>query len=294
MINNILKIIITIILSTYLYACTKPIPITIPQARPKLCIASQVVPNQLILVTVTYSFTSLYSNNLDTSNTFNLNIFAERARVTVSYNSITDTLLLTAPGVYGSINTLIASGTTYTLNVYDSATNETVSAVTTMQTPTKFDDFSIHKYINKKDTIIDTLISFKYSFADKDLAVDNYYYVSLSKANPNGLIADPTGLLNIFNLSSTLKLYSDAQMKNGILKDSIDNSFTFRINGTDTLLCMVGSISKEYFQYLTAFKKSNSILNQLTGEPINYPTNIVNGYGFFNAQAPDLKIKTVW
>jgi hypothetical protein len=286
-----LSVIILGIIAISIASCTKPIAITIPQAPAKLCIASQVIPDQFILVTVTKSFTSLYSTKYDTSANINFDIFVNHALVTVSYNNKIDTLFPITSGVYSSFNTLIASGTTYTLNVYDSTTKESVSAITAMEKPTSLQDLKVIPIQTITDTSIDTSYNFKYSFNDADPSVDNYYFVSISKANPGSLVSNPSTIFNLLSSSNILKLYSDAQANNNLISDSLKGIEL--LNGfkpADTVLFMVSSISKDYFKYLTAFKKSNSIINQLTGEPINYPTNIKNGYGFFSAHSPKLKI----
>jgi hypothetical protein len=272
-------------------SCTKPLPITIPQAPGKLCIASQLIPNQFILVTVSKSFTSLYSTNNDTSSSVNLDFLVSRARVTVSYANKIDTLFAVAPGIYSSINTLISAGTIYTLNVFDSASNQSVSAITEMEKPTVLDDLKVKRIEIQSDSTIDTTFSFHYSIKDTDPARDNYYFVSVSKANVGNTISNPSSLFNIASSSNVLKLVSDASATNGFITDSLTGlDVISKFSPSDTVLFMVSSISKDYFKYLTAFKKSNSIFNQITGEPINYPSNIQNGYGFFTAHVPSLRI----
>jgi hypothetical protein len=51
-------------------------------------------------------------------------------------------------------------------------------------------------------------------------------------------------------------------------------------------LILVASISKNYYDFLDAYKKGNSLFSQILGEPINYPSNIENGVGVFTAHIP--------
>ena len=79
-----------------------------------------------------------------------------------------------------------------------------------------------------------------------------------------------------------------------------DNSFSNNIYSTskkldeatyrDSIAVILSHVTKGYFEFLNAFKKSGALINQLTGEPINYPTNVNNGYGYFNAYFPTTRI----
>ena len=42
-------------------------------------------------------------------------------------------------------------------------------------------------------------------------------------------------------------------------------------------------------QYLNLRKKSENLFSQITQEPINYPSNVQGGYGFFNTHIPDVR-----
>jgi len=52
----------------------------------------------------------------------------------------------------------------------------------------------------------------------------------------------------------------------------------------------LSNISPDYYKFLTTWKTSAQLFNQLTGEPINFPTNIKGGYGFFTTTNPDVRI----
>ena len=56
----------------------------------------------------------------------------------------------------------------------------------------------------------------------------------------------------------------------------------------DSIAVTLSNISKNYYNYLVLRNESGSLYNQLNLEPLNYPTNVVNGYGFFNAHIPDI------
>lgn len=62
------------------------------------------------------------------------------------------------------------------------------------------------------------------------------------------------------------------------------------VTAQDSIVVTLSNINEQYFNYLK-IRSSNggNILNQLNMEPISHPSNITNGYGFFNAHFPDIK-----
>ena len=62
------------------------------------------------------------------------------------------------------------------------------------------------------------------------------------------------------------------------------------VKATDTVALVLSNISKGYYEFLTAYQRAGGWFNQLSGEPINYPTNIEGGFGYFNAYYPDYRI----
>jgi hypothetical protein len=51
----------------------------------------------------------------------------------------------------------------------------------------------------------------------------------------------------------------------------------------------LSNIPKGYYEYLAAYKRSGNLLSQLTGEPVNLPTNVQGGYGYFALTKPSIK-----
>ncbi|MGQ0828591.1 MAG: DUF4249 family protein, partial [Bacteroidota bacterium] len=87
---------------------------------------------------------------------------------------------------------------------------------------------------------------------------------------------------------SVFDLLNDASFTDGkLIKTTIISPM---VKASDTIAVELAHISKGYYEFLTAYKRSSKLINQLTGEPINYPSNVQNGYGYFNAHYPDGKI----
>jgi hypothetical protein len=278
-----------LILASVLFGCVpKPIDIDVKAADPKLVLASQVIPNQIMIVSLTRSFSALEGQGIQDDDSLNNDfldkILVENAIVTVTYFGVVDTLYMISPGVYGSINTLQYNYGTYTLYAKDPQTGEEINATTLLIPQVQFD--TIYPQVIKNPG--DTVIKVNYTFHD-DPSAENYYVVNyIRKSNSTS----PLDINQVFSQGS-----------NGIIKEFElldDNSFTNSIYSVskeleeasphDSIAVMLSHISKGYFEYLNAFKKSGAIINQLTGEPINYPTNVNNGYGYFNAYYPSTRI----
>jgi hypothetical protein len=288
--KNILSICTTAII-LFFAQCTKPLKITVPQAAPKLCISSQVVPSSTILVSITKSFTSLYDNTKDTTG-FGLDIFVAHALVTIKYNGKTDTLTKLADGVYIATNVDLTVSNLYELEVYDSTLQQTVTATTTMQPAANVDSISKVTFFEKNAVTgkIDTTLGLSFSLND-NAASGDYYYLSFTKTSANtATIPLPGPLANTLNQSSIFYLYTDQDAKAGKVTGTILQSIEFPFAKTDTLLATVSRIDKAYFTYLSALKRKGNLLNQITGEPINVIGNIKNGYGYFSAIIPAIRI----
>ena len=87
------------------------------------------------------------------------------------------------------------------------------------------------------------------------------------------------------NLLIARELISDKEFGGGtysadfLLEDVMSN---------DSVAVTLSNISEEYYRYLGLREKSNNWFSQVTSEPINYPSNIVGGYGFFSTHHPDI------
>jgi hypothetical protein len=275
-----------------MYSCVKPLPVDIPQMESKLAINSQIIPNQIILVSVTKTFTSLYQQDQIDSNLSNptgLDLLVNHALVTVTHQNKIDTLQQLVNGIYASSNTTFINNDSYTLHVYDSVSMQEISSTTTMMPYVNVDAILPYKNISGKDTSI----NMKFTIND-DPTQNNYYFISIAKTNKtSGSVTLPSNILNIFNKSSFIYLYTDNDAVNGKLEFDIPATIGTSITRTDTVILQVANIAEGYYKYLTSFKKTSNVINQLTGEPINLPTNILNGHGYFSAHFPYLDFKVL-
>ncbi|MGZ5245112.1 MAG: DUF4249 domain-containing protein [Bacteroidia bacterium] len=257
------------------------IEIDLPKHQPKLSIFSQVIPDQVILVTVTKSFNSLEpADNLKGDSAFIDQLMVSNAIVTVSFGGRTEVLENTSPGVYVSTSILQVPNETYTLEVKDPATGLSCSATSVMLPRISFDEAKTVTKINS----FDTTITLEYSLTDM-LGKDNYYLVSYTPFHRrNQGVRNPflsiTPTQNTFQLLSD-KLFTSNQYQGKLELDAAKG---------DTVAVSLVNISEEYYKYLVVYQKSGKVFNQITGEPIDFPTNVKNGYGFFTTHNPDVRI----
>lgn len=282
-IKNILPgILISILL---LSACLpKPIDIDIKPYSPKLVVASQIIPGKTMIVSLTRSFSALSNSTEEDTVAQNFldSVLVPDAFVTVSYSGNTDTLFMVTPGIYASLNTLQQNYGIYTLYAKDPATGLEISATSTLLPQVLFD--TVYPVVTKNPG--DTTIKIKFEFNDlpeKNWYVVNYYV----KRNGTGF-----DINSIFSAGSN-KVLTQLNLLSDLTFDSahyIGETQLTQVKPTDTIAVGIANISEGYFQFLTAYKRAGGLINQITGEPVNYPTNVINGHGYFNTHYPDVRI----
>ncbi len=271
---------------TLFQACApEPLEIVVPPIESKVVVFSQIIPDALMAVALTRSFGALDFNEDegDTVTTDFLDqLLVSGATVTVSYRDIRDTLYETGngSGVYVSLGTLAYVNETYTLNI-TTQEGEQLTAASKMLPRVKFDD--IIPVIER--TAEDTLVTVEYRFTDPP--EDNWYVLNFytnGDAQENGI-----------DLNSFFSSGSDLLKKSLLLRDDVFENRVHEgrvelsnVSPTDSLVVTISNISADYYQFLELRKTSSNFFTELTKEPVNYPTNVENGLGFFNTHFPDL------
>jgi hypothetical protein len=262
-----------------------PIDIDVKPAQEKLVICSQIIPNNVMVVGLTRSFSPLDSGgNQDTlQNNFLSRILVPDAIVTVTHPGGTDTLYMLTPGIYASLNVLLEDYGTYVVHAKDPSTNEEITATTELLPRERFD--SIQPFVRLVDG--DSAAFIHYELTDisslEDFYVACYYRKSqfTSSFDLSNYFSRGTNELNGFDLITD----ADFDQHGKLVRDQQ----LFNVSLQDTIACTISHITKGYYEFLTAYKRSSSLFNQLSGEPINYPTNVEGGYGYFNAHIPDVR-----
>jgi hypothetical protein len=276
---------ILIMMSILTISCRKPLEIDIPQTKPQLAIFSQIIPNQIVAITVTRSFTALTDIVSSTSPDNSLKgVLVSRALVTISHNQITDTLKKLTDGLYGALNISLLVGENYELNVWDSTSGEHINSFAKVL-PIVEDSLKINVTRNVSDTSYSINIKMK-----DNPALDEYYYFNVSNLGKNDLLNQASTFFSTVNSNRNFILTTDREAINGFVqKEYLSGSNTENLltsTNKDSVSIVVASISKDYYDFLNAYQKGNSFFAQIFGEPINYPSNINNGVGIFTAHLP--------
>ena len=58
----------------------------------------------------------------------------------------------------------------------------------------------------------------------------------------------------------------------------------------DTIAVSLANISPEYYRFMKLRIDNRFSLVEFLGEPVNYPTNVQGGKGFFNLYIPDARV----
>jgi len=286
------KIFFALAISTLFFSCLpKEKEVKIDKFSEKLVVNSRVIPNSVMLVSLTRSFSILsdgYSHNEGENGAINNDLMSKilvsDAVVTVSYHNQVDTLYMLAPGMYASITTPQITNEEYTLNVIDKEHGLQVKAVEKMPSQIKF-TYTNFVYENG-------VLKFKYKFNDPSEI--NYYAVNIvrqNSSNMNPANADITTFLsNGANVIGTFPI-SDLNFNGTAVDAEISLSEYTPVSQQDTVVVSLSNISEGYYNYLNLRKKvNNNLMSLIFNEPINYPTNVEKGLGYFSTHFPDSKV----
>lgn len=266
----------------------KPLSIDLPQAEQKLVISSQIIPNAAMIVTVskTMDATGFSQDNGDTLSSDILNqLLVDSAFVTVSYNGIVDTLIR-IPGVPGIFFSLAPQflDVNYNLYVKEYEKGRVVTSSAKMLPMVSLDTVTSTKSISGGFPKIDIAYSFNDPQNEDNWYMVNFYAFKDSTEQSgtnfdfteNSNVVKETIVLNDKNFSTSL-----VSLTQNLVGEEWDK---------DTLFISLSNISEGYYDYVNSRLRGGSILTSLTSEPINYPTNIIGGLGFFTTHKPSIKI----
>lgn len=277
-----------VVILTMLIGCRpKPLELELEQLEQKPVLWTQAVPNNLqdvILVYFSRSFSALETNESETTNADLLNqILVEEGSMTLEHNGNIEELTQLTSGIWTSLETPLIVGDTYTIKATDNELQKNIESTTQMM-PT----ITMESTIDYTITEIDSLNILTLDYTINDVPGDNWYLINVY-SNLNNF------LLNTDTIPDTTANDIDAVTQ--LVTDQIFDSFSIENSieiydvepNIDTLYISLSNITEEYYNYLSLRERGGSIFNQITNEPINYPTNVEGGYGYFNLVIPDIK-----
>lgn len=279
--KNLVKIGVFIFI---LSACQPdPLDVKLDKYEPEIVVSSQVIPNYIMVVGLTRSFTVLSNAGYEGAGDSALfeQLLVDSALVTIESSSGIDTLFKVTSGLYASITELVEPQGDYHLIVKDYDERKTITATSTMLQNVSLD--SVRPYFDSEK---DSIIKMDVAFTDEKNR-SNYYVLSVYSRNTNQAGIDVnTFFENGSNNIEYQELLEDRNMDGEKIHRNInlpDVSFQ------DSLMVSLSNISEGYYSFLKSRERSGNLLSAVTNEPINYPSNVNNGLGYFNTHSPSLR-----
>lgn len=286
--NFQIKIVVIIGSLLFLNCRPKSIDIDLPQAEKKLVISSQVIPGSIMVVTVSRSLDTRGFNIDEDSLSQNVlnQLLVDSGTVTISYNGISDTLFSApgVPGVFLSVTTPQILNTTYNLYAKDYNTGMEVTASAFMLPQVVLNNASAIKDTSGEFDV--TTVS--YDFTDPQ-GEDNWYMVNFYAQKDSSSVGGGFNLNENDNVLKETIILTDKDFSTANYSDT----YLLRDWNQDTIAVSISNISKGYYDYLSARLRSGGLFTSITREPVNHPTNIIGGYGFFTTHKPSIKIVRV-
>jgi len=267
------------LISMLFYSCL-PDPLEVdgvPKIKPQIVVSSQILTDRSLVVLLTKSFGALdASDDSDPQELLN-QIAINDATVTVTGPQGTDTLNFISSGFYGGITNRLAGGESYTLQVTSPSMGE-VKASTTVKPQVRFDEIEAELFFNGFD---DTLAQITHRF--QDLPGRNYYMLNVQRFRQQNLEEQ------LLNPRAFIRLLTD-QTFDGQLYAENFRVFPTDFSTGDTVAVYLSNISEEYYRFIKLRVDNRFSFVEFLGEPINYPSNVEGGKGFFNLYLPDIRL----
>ena len=254
-----------------------PLEVTsVPRAPARLVVSSQIIPDRSLLVLLTKSFGALDASDDSDPETLIEQIAVNDALVTIEGPSGIDTLEFLGNGAYGGITIPFQEGETYSLHV-SSAEFGDVSATTEVKRRIDFSHVEAELFYNGYN---DTLAQITYTFPDPP--EKNYYMINVQEIEREDAIE------NLLNPRAFTVLVADDEF-NGKSYGERFRVFPRDYEPGDSIAVSLANISAEYYEFMKLRMDNRFSLVEFVSEPVNYPSNVVGGKGYFNLYVPDVE-----
>jgi len=253
----------------------------IPPLKPEIVVNTQIIPDESLVVFLTKTFGALEAS--DDSNPFELinAIAVNDATVILDGPTSSDTLQLLGAGAYGGLELTFNAGDVYTLRVI-SPSMGTVQATTTVTPRVEFESLSLRRYFNGYD---DTLVQVSYSI--KDPLERNFYMINVQRLRLQNEIPE-----QLLNPRVYTRVIDDSGYDGMVITDTLHATPRDYAAG-DTVAIFLSNIQEDYYDFIKLRLDNRMGFVEFVSEPVNYPTNVEGGRGFFNLYIPDVRLFVV-
>lgn len=269
-----------LLVATMLLNSCMPEPLeveNVPGIKPQIVVSSQVMSDTVLAVILTRTISALDANDDSDPQALASVIAITDAKVTLTVNNKDYVLPHVQDGAYEGKYITLKPGDVCDLKVESPSLGE-VSATTVVQPPIYFDSVRAEAYFNG---YYDFLAEVTYSL--KDPPVENFYMINVQGAKRDVMIQ------NIMNPDAYTKLFED-KIFNGQDYSEVFRAAPQDFVPGDSVAVSLANVSQEYYQFLKLRMENKLGLVEMLSEPINYPTNIKGGRGFFNLHLPDVRV----
>ena len=244
----------------------------VPLPEEQVVVGSQLIPDQFVAVSLSRNFTALDAGPNSDLDSVLQSILITDVELTLKVNGTNFLMTEIVDGIYGVNEIPQEPGTKYTLS-FTNPINGQLSQASTEVLP--FIGFSYVKpemFITSYDTLL------RVGFSIQDPPGANWYMLNIQQIGLSIDLAE----------RPFTQLYDDNDVNDGLLEDEFTVLFR-EFESQDSVLISMANISREYFEFLELRNNQQFLLLDALGEPVNYPTNVSNGLGFFNVHIPDIR-----
>jgi hypothetical protein len=249
----------------------------LPKVKPQIVVSTQIIPDESLVVLLTKTFGALDASEDSDPEELLEQIGVGDAIVVITGPTGSDTLLSIGNGLYGGISIPFAAGDEYHLYVKSESLGE-VTSTTTVMAQVTFDDIEAELYSSSPD---DTLAQITHAFTDP--AGKNYYMLNVQEVEREDAVQ------NLLNPDAFTRLLPDDEFEGTKYQE------TFRVfprdySVGDTIAVSLSNVNKDYYDFLKLRMDNRFSLVEFLGEPLNYPSNVNGGKGYFNLYIPDVRV----
>lgn len=262
------------LLAFVLIACLPdPLPVrNVPIPDNTVVIGSQNLPEQFLAIAVTKNFDALEGGREDDYEALIRSLLIDSLVITVEVVGELFELQNPDSGLYVGTDVPEIPGEIYTLSFENPFNDGHVTASAELLPFIGFDSVDIFIETNEFDTIVNVGLKLQ------DPPGPNWYMSNVQLINEDF----------DYDVNPFTELFTDEGQDGELIEYAFRVFFRDYEKG-DTVFVSLANISQDYYEFLDLRGTRRPFVGSL-GEPINYPTNVENGLGYFHMHIPDVRI----
>jgi hypothetical protein len=249
---------------------------SVPRAKQEIVVSTQMMTDESVLVLLTRTFGALDAHGDSDPQALLDFIAVNDAIVTIEGPVRKDTLRFLRSGAYGGVFIPFETGETYHLHVKSNSMGE-VHARTEAKRQIDFQSVEAGLYYNVYN---DTLAQIRYTL--RDPPEHNWYMINVQEVEREDFIE------NLLNPRAFTMLLPDEEF-NGSAYGEIFRVFPRDYHPGDSIAVSLSNISEEYYEFMKLRIDNRFSFVEFVSEPVDYPSNVVGGKGYFNLYLPDIR-----